>query len=279
MTEVQHDPLVNVAVVPPTLVSPQLAEAMLSRRKNQRPVSKPWVATLAGMMRAGKWTVSPAPIAFDTQGNLVDGQHRLLAVVDSGVTCPFLVLGAFASDVVAAASSCRPLSTSDLLSMSMARDGAAPKNVNNICAIARAMVVGFRSDGGKHPLKQATVQAGKDNNELLSLLVPLSRRLGAPVAAAFANAVVVGSADIADVMVLVRRCDQLLFNGHGDPMRHLSDYIMSTKVARNYQYMLGVAAVRNALAGKTLLKINPAKTDFEPGEFAHTAKRAARVAH
>src|SRR5262249_11917158 len=42
-------------------------------------------------MLAGRWRLSFQGIAFDTSGRLIDGQHRLLAVLRSGMTIPFMV--------------------------------------------------------------------------------------------------------------------------------------------------------------------------------------------
>ena len=41
---------------------------------------------MADDMRAGRFVVTHQAIAFDAKGNLIDGQHRLRAVIMSGVT-------------------------------------------------------------------------------------------------------------------------------------------------------------------------------------------------
>jgi hypothetical protein len=42
-------------------------------------------------MQAGQWVVTNDAVAFDVAGHLVNGQHRLLAVIESGVTISQLV--------------------------------------------------------------------------------------------------------------------------------------------------------------------------------------------
>ena len=69
-----------------------LAEDMLSRNiANNRKVKDDWVNALAESMRRGSFLLNPQGIAFDKNGNLIDGQHRLRAVVKSGCTIPMRV--------------------------------------------------------------------------------------------------------------------------------------------------------------------------------------------
>ena len=43
-------------------------------------------------MRNGLWELNGAAIVIDEFGNLIDGQHRLSAVVESGTTQQFVVV-------------------------------------------------------------------------------------------------------------------------------------------------------------------------------------------
>jgi hypothetical protein len=49
------------------------------------------VAYLTDEIRAGRWQVTHIGIAFDPKGNLLDGQHRLAAIVRSGVAVQMVV--------------------------------------------------------------------------------------------------------------------------------------------------------------------------------------------
>lgn len=46
----------------------------------QRPVTQSIVGKYVADIQAGKWLLTPQPIAFDVKGNLIDGQHRLEAI-------------------------------------------------------------------------------------------------------------------------------------------------------------------------------------------------------
>ncbi|MGW2238572.1 hypothetical protein ACWCWE_31920, partial [Streptomyces sp. NPDC001759] len=72
-------------------VSPQLAADWLTRNTSNRPLSKSTVQHLAGQIQRGEWQLTHQGIAFDEDDVLIDGQHRLAAIVKAGVTVPLTV--------------------------------------------------------------------------------------------------------------------------------------------------------------------------------------------
>lgn len=74
------------------LVTPALATEWLAKNfERNRSINKSAVARYAAEMKAGLWKVTHQGIAFDDQGRLVDGQHRLLAIKSSGVSVAMVV--------------------------------------------------------------------------------------------------------------------------------------------------------------------------------------------
>lgn len=67
-------------------ITPQVAEAMLRMNRRNRPLRRSVVQQYARDMQAGRWRLTHQGIAFDTDGILADGQHRLYAVIESGTT-------------------------------------------------------------------------------------------------------------------------------------------------------------------------------------------------
>lgn len=75
-------------------ITPAIAEEILTRHNNriakgefrQRAVSDKRVDQYALEMKRGHWVVNSSGIAFDENGDIVNGQHRLWAIVKSGVT-------------------------------------------------------------------------------------------------------------------------------------------------------------------------------------------------
>jgi hypothetical protein len=59
--------------------------------EHQRKLRPTTVQGYSASMKAGQWLPNHQPIAFDTAGRCIDGQHRLHACVDSGVTIQMAV--------------------------------------------------------------------------------------------------------------------------------------------------------------------------------------------
>lgn len=75
------------------VVTPEIAGEWLKRNtKNARTVKRHKVAQYAKTMRDGYWKNNGEAIVFDEDGYLKNGQHRLCAIVESGVTCKMLVV-------------------------------------------------------------------------------------------------------------------------------------------------------------------------------------------
>src|SRR5689334_16796059 len=73
------------------LVTPKLAREWLEKNDCNRPLSLATVARYAADMRAGKWELNGETIIFSKRG-LLDGQHRLHAVIEADVSVEMLVV-------------------------------------------------------------------------------------------------------------------------------------------------------------------------------------------
>jgi len=67
-------------------VTPDLACRWLEANTQNRAINPAHVDSLARDMKAGRWHLTHQGIAFDTHGLLVDGQHRLWAVLEADMT-------------------------------------------------------------------------------------------------------------------------------------------------------------------------------------------------
>lgn len=116
-------------------ISPERAKQLLENNyERNRRVRKTWVSTLAEMMQAGDFRSMNGQntIIVGTDGKLYDGQHRLLAIIESGVTLPFLVC---TSD-----SPIEDYATYDYTQVRRASDIVDAPNSNSVCAIAKLMI-------------------------------------------------------------------------------------------------------------------------------------------
>lgn len=75
-------------------ITPAQAEAYLlaAAGHRQRPLTQARVRTLARAITDGQWRVTHQAIAFDPDGILIDGQHRIAAIALAGVTVDILVV-------------------------------------------------------------------------------------------------------------------------------------------------------------------------------------------
>lgn len=115
-------------------ITPELAKNWLEKnKKNFRRLDKKRSAKYQMEMKLGRWQLNGETVKFDCEGNLIDGQHRLDAIVNSGVTVKSFV----AHDVDACPSSLdrgRPRTIAQFLT------SLGFKNATAIAAVARTCV-------------------------------------------------------------------------------------------------------------------------------------------
>lgn len=155
-------------------VAPSLAEEWLNRNDANRHLRRGVVEQYAADMEAGAWGHCTTPIAFYSDGNLADGQHRLWAVVESGKPQEFYVV--------------RGLSRSDGLNI----DTGAPRTVVDAGKISgldphlsTGLISACRSieegRGGhtrtSHAHKMAWVNAHREAGEWVTAHGPKGRKL------------------------------------------------------------------------------------------------------
>ena len=75
-------------------ISPKEAEMLLFEHNpyNYRKLNLSTVKIYAKDMKDGNWKDNGETIKIDTNGNLIDGQHRLQAIVDSGVSVDLIIV-------------------------------------------------------------------------------------------------------------------------------------------------------------------------------------------
>lgn len=98
-------------------VTPDTAFEYLATAGKNRRISGPQVNKWAKAMRAGQWRLTGDPIRFDITGALIDGQHRLTAVINSGVPIEVAVARNCALDVFPVLDDGKRRSGADVLSI------------------------------------------------------------------------------------------------------------------------------------------------------------------
>lgn len=75
-----------------TVITIDLANKLLQGNHNNRPIRPNKVAQYASLMKNGLWGESSQAVSIDTNGRVSNGQHRLKAIILSGVPCECWIL-------------------------------------------------------------------------------------------------------------------------------------------------------------------------------------------
>ena len=73
-------------------ITPEMARDVLKNPLPNRPISKARVRALIDDLRSGRWQINGESIVLDSNLRLLDGQHRLMAVAESGIAITALVV-------------------------------------------------------------------------------------------------------------------------------------------------------------------------------------------
>ncbi|NGO73181.1 hypothetical protein [Streptomyces boncukensis] len=98
-------------------VTPDLAREWLTRNTHNRPVRKTAIAKYARDMAAGHWAMNGESIKFAIDGTLLDGQHRLLALIAADTSVNMLIVSGLVNTSQATMDAGAKRTTGDALSL------------------------------------------------------------------------------------------------------------------------------------------------------------------
>jgi hypothetical protein len=101
-------------------VTPKIAETLLANNPSNRSVSKTRVMQYAKSMSEGIWKMNGESIKLDKDGRLLDGQHRLLAIIESGMSLPLVIVKDLSTEVF------------DTIDTGKSRNGADVLHIKNV---------------------------------------------------------------------------------------------------------------------------------------------------
>jgi len=123
-------------------IDPALAEKMLGTMKHNRRLSTRNVAFLVDQMKTGLWMQDGSPIRFNTENELIDGQHRLWAIIEAEFTAEFFVLYGVEHAAMATMDTGKTRSFSDILTL---EEGEIPQ----VTGVASTTQVLYRWEDGR----------------------------------------------------------------------------------------------------------------------------------
>jgi len=121
------------------IITKEIAEIYLKKNNGNRILRDKIVNYYADQMKRGQWMLTGQGISFDEKGNLIDGQHRLAAIVKSGISQEMLIIENVKKETFSVYDTGKLRSTGDILKI----DGV--KNSTNIGGIITAYCV-LKSD-------------------------------------------------------------------------------------------------------------------------------------
>lgn len=116
-------------------ITPELAADLLKRNTLNRPVNKTNLRKITSELVAGNWKLNGETIKVTTEGGILDGQHRLMAVVASGVSIESLVVFNLRADVFDTIDTGAKRSSADTLAV------AGFKNSRFLGSVARKVLL------------------------------------------------------------------------------------------------------------------------------------------
>jgi hypothetical protein len=119
----------------PVVVTPAMAEVMLGRNHGNRVLRKNAIEKYRRALRDGRWFVTHQGIAFDRNGILRDGQHRLAAIAAEGRDAEMVVTFGLDPEAFAVLDTGAGRSAADVL-LSRQRGGGANLAAAIRCALA-----------------------------------------------------------------------------------------------------------------------------------------------
>lgn len=180
------------------LVTPAMAGEWLKHVREQRKYRKTTGAAYARDMRKGHWLTTHQGIAFDVERRLIDGQHRLHAIVLTGKTVPMLVSWGLRVKIEG-----RKVTTMDTLDRGLPRSvpdqlklnhNVSNPNLTAACAnLCARLALGSKYDAGKRTVSDVLGSLevyGADIGALVAAAEkrPVARLRMAPVCGALAFA-------------------------------------------------------------------------------------------
>ena len=250
-------------------ITPAMAMDWLETVNNRnRPVSERHVNVLARDMENGKWKLTHEGIAFDPNGILLDGQHRLWAIVESGTPIDTLVFFNVPQDSIMVINDGRSRTVVDHLRLAN-RDG---RLTSHHTSTLKAMLAG----GGRSPRlspQETSELLGKYRHavDFAVKYLPHSRAKG--ICNATTRAVIARAWYSADPELLIRFCE-LLTSGiishipSAFVLVSLRQYLMthtdSSTATQREKYGRTARALKAFLKGESIRKLIPATKELFP---------------
>ena len=252
-------------------ITPEVAHAYLATMDRNRRLKSVKVTALANAMEAGRFRKTHQGIAFSPAGALIDGQHRLQAIIKSGETVELNVSHGVEEDTLHAVDVGIRRSASDLFEFLGGDKGISSR----LMAVSRGCMVGV-TEGSPSYEHQVLVDFGIEHEDLMTHFIKMSHRPNlkvcyrAPWVAAFTMAALVHGED--KITPMLGRMANLNFHGEDDPAKLFFTFLLNSRyektlgrrgVRPHYLYGMAVTAINLSISGVNKKLLRRTKKDFD----------------
>lgn len=227
-------------------ITPAIAASYLQKNTNNRPLNAKRVADIAKEITSGRWQLTHQGIAFARDGRLIDGQHRLTAIVDAGMTVEIMVARDCDEDSFHVIDVGGKRTAADVLSI------AGEKNSTRVAAALAAAITGPTTVSVSKTiiLEMSLTQKGEMAREISAV----AKSTPASVIGAALRGVWAGFLRFDDAKDFCRRYHENDWNGSDDPICRLKMALQSYNHTKKDQYRFAVTAL-SAHSKKTKVKM------------------------
>lgn len=238
-------------------ITPEMAQEYLKfNTENYRSINKFRVMSYASDMKNGKWQLNGEAIKFDETGKLIDGQHRLQAIVSAGVPAEMLVIRE-----VPEGTNLYDIGSNRSMGQIAKARGVVSSSYTQVMAVANWMVSNSNHHGGVG--KAVVMQYAEEHAEDIERAVryvsigtknPVCRK---SAVAAAVYCMIRGGMPQSEIGDFFRIANSGLPSGHYDPspaliFRNMTQVNNShSEEEKRLLFSAAISAVRDFIAGKS----------------------------
>lgn len=237
-------------------VTPEVAARWLTFNKRNRKIRKADLNRYVRDMHSGRWHLDGSPIRFAADGALLDGQHRLTAIVETGVTLPLLVVRGLAEETQNVMDTGRRRTAADQL------DIAKHRNSTCLAAVARlSILVEHDQHDGRvevsHGEILASIDANPDMESAVDFAMQFARKTDCPPAVVAYTYMILRRIDEKDAAEFWVGVSEKVGLRDGDPILALANRFAEARrnrerLTRRTQISLVYRAWNTRRKGKTM---------------------------
>jgi hypothetical protein len=121
-------------------ITPQMAITLMEKNINNRNITKQRVDLYADQIRSGSWVINGESIKVDKNGRLIDGQHRLLAIIKANKPITTYYVDDIEPEAFPTIDSGRSRSNGDNFQFAGIKNANQVSSLINICLCYKKMI-------------------------------------------------------------------------------------------------------------------------------------------